>query len=425
MKKHISFLFFIIFYIARYSYAVQIDYNGTFILRTIKDEFRTDSILNPNFALVEPYEYEYNIYLNFLSKVCFTESLELRTKIRPYWSKIENKDEYSNKVYFDELYLNFYLLQNLYISLGKQNLITGVGLSYNPSDFFGEKKDVDTNLKKEEQRYYREGDYIIRCELFKDNMSFSVSFAPKIYSVQDLPNRIETEVSLMFGNTDLSCSFFYSDTQKVGLNISKTIGEKVELHCETGYYTYVEKKLLKIKTELGQPNSNVYEYEIEQSYNQGVRNVIGGHYTTSNKTNFIIEYFYNQTGYTKEEWEKFVKIIESNKEYFLSPPVGFNQELFKYNLYLANSLMNYGYMRQHYLFVSIWNPEVFVFDITCGMLLNLEDKSFVFLPNIEYKIVKGFFSLILSGNFLHGGQNSEFGLCPVKEYYNLELRVYF
>jgi hypothetical protein len=425
MKKHISFLFFIIFYIVRYSYAVQIDYNGTFILRTIKDEFRTDSILNPNFALVKPYEYEYNTYLNFFSNVCFTESLELRTKIRPYWSKIENKDEYTNKVYLDELYLNFSLLQNLYVSLGKQNLITGVGLSYNPSDFFEEKKDVDTNLKKEEQRYYREGDYIIRCELFKDNMSFSVSFAPKIYSVQDLPNRIETEVSLMFGNTDLSCSYFYSDTQKVGLNISKTIGEKVELHCETGYYTSVEKKLLKIKTELGQPNSNVYEYEIEQSYNQGIRNVIGGHYTTSSKTNFIIEYFYNQTGYTKEEWEKFVKIIETNKEYFLSPPVGFNQELFKYNLYLANSLMNYGYMRQHYLFVRIWNPEVLVFDITCGMLLNLEDKSFVFLPNIEYKIVKGFFSLILSGNFLHGEQNSEFGLCPVKEYYNLELRVYF
>jgi len=427
MKQKIKLrvIIFILCSIIKLSYALHIDYNGTFMLRTTKNEFRRDSMLNPNFALVNSYQYEYKSYLNFFTNICFNENIDLRLKIRPYLTKIEKQDGYNSSFYIDEIYLNFYLFKNLVFSVGKQNLVRGVGLSYNPTDFFGEKKEVDTNLKKEEQRYYREGDYIIRCELFNDDISFFTSLAPQIHNFQNLPTRVETGISLMFENTDLSFSYFYSDTHKIGVNISKTIGEKIELHCESSYCHSTEKKLLEIKNVLGQPNSNVFEYGITQTSQQSIKSVVGGHYTALNKTNFIIEYFYNQSGYTKDEWEKFIEIIRSNKEFFVSPPEGFNPEVFKYNLSLASSLMNYGYMRQHYLFVRIWNPEVFVFDITCGMLLNLEDKSFVLFPNIEYKVVKGLFSLVLNGNFLNGDKDTEFGICPVKEYYNLEFRIYF
>jgi len=409
------------------AFCMDIEYYGSFVARFIDNKFRKDNPLNPDFKVFSLPEYENKIYLNFFMNLYFNENIKFVLKTRPTWIKKGNKEMAKN--YLDNAYINFNLGKGLFLSIGKENLIEGVGFSYYPSNFFSEKKETDFTLKEEEQRSDREGNYIIRSELLLENVTITTVIAPEIDDLQEENTRAEFKFSALLYDTDLSISYFYSNYGRIGWNVSRVVGQKFEVHSELGLRFGSDRKYLRQKSEIGPPGSGIFEYEIYEPEDEEkvfLRGLIGGHYTSANKTNYIVEYFYNQDGYDENEWKEFFAIIKDNSNKLISPPNGFSEDLFKFNLSLANSLMTYRYLRQHYLFARIWNPEVYNrFDVTWGILLNLEDKSFVILPTADYKLIRDFVILRFGAAVFNGDGESEFGLSPMKNYYYFEMRFFF
>jgi len=421
-----SFLFLSILYF-NIAFCMDIEYYGSFVTRLVENKFRKDNPLNPGFRVFNLAECESKIYLNLSMNLSFNENIKFALKTRPTWIKKENKE--MGKNYFDNAYINFNLGKGLFLSVGKENLIEGVGFSYYPSDFFSEKKEIDFTLKEEEQSSDREGNYIVRSELLLENVTLTAIIAPEIDNLQEENTRAEFKFSTLVYDTDLSISYFHSNYGRTGFNISKAVGQKFEVHSGAGLRFGSDRKYLRKKSEVGVPGSGIFEYEIYEPKEEGevfLRALIGGHYTCENKTNYIVEYFYNQDGYDENEWEEFIEIVRDNSSKVISVPTGFSEDLFKFNLSLANSLMTYRYLRRHYLFARFWNPEIYNrFDVTCGILLNLEDKSFVILPTADYKLIKDFMMLRLGGAVFKGDGESEFGLSPMENYYYFETRFFF
>lgn len=419
-------LFLLILYF-NIAFCMDVQYYGSFVVRFVESKFRKDNPLNPDFKVFDLPERESKIYLNLFMNLYFNENFGFTLKTRPTWIKKGNKE--MGKNYLDNAYLNFNLGKGLFLSMGKENLIRGVGFSYYPSDFFSEKKEIDFTLKEEEQRSDREGNYIIRSELLLENVTLTAVIAPEIDNLQEENTRAEFKFSTLLYDTDLSISYFHSNYGRIGFNISRVVGQKFEVHSGLGVRFDSDRKYLRKKGEIGLPGSGIFEYEIYEPEDEEkvfLRGLIGGHYTSVNKTNYIVEYFYNQDGYDENEWKEFFTIIKDNSNKLISPPSGFSKDLFKFNLSLANSLMTYRYLRRHYLFARVWNPEIYnKFDVTCGILLNLEDKSFVILPTADYKLIRDFMMLRLGAAVFKGDGESEFGLSPMENYYYFETRFFF
>lgn len=268
----------------------------------------------------------------------------------------------------------------------------------------------------------------MRFESIGNKLTFSFLVAPKIGNLQEERPRQLLRLYSLVGDTDVAFSYFHGKQEKAGLNLSGVVGNNIELHTEIGLTKGSERGFLRKKNEIGPPGLGIYEYETHDppdGKEAFVRAIIGGHYTWTNKTNLIIEYFFNQDGYSKSEWDEFIGLVKDACSKFKNPPDGFSEGIFKENLRLANSLMTYRSLRKNYLFFRLSNPEVFCFyDSQVAILLNVDDNSCVVMPSVDYN---GFKNMVLrlGINWFKGDSQSEFGLVPQTTELQLEAKYSF
>jgi hypothetical protein len=163
---------------------------------------------------------------------------------------------------------------------------------------------------------------------------------------------------------------------KLGLNLSSTIGENLEVHGEAslqkGTYRYY----------VNQTDPGYYEFiqkrrESEQFY---PKVLVGGQYTFSDNTNLILEYYHNQEGYSSSEWRDYFEFLKLGGERYKD-----ESRCVSY-LLLGNTYFNLTNFRQNYLFLRMSKPNIMdLFEISSNNIYNLDDASLLMNVKIDYQ----------------------------------------
>ncbi|MCX7957332.1 MAG: hypothetical protein N2643_05545 [Endomicrobia bacterium] len=383
--------------------------------------FKKNTIINPNFEIFDVSEYKIDAYLNLILDAKITNFITFSLKIRPQYTKEEITLE-EKKVLFDNAYIDFCIKDTNFISLGIINIIDSIGLSYTPTDFFIENTKTDYHKKEEERKTDREGDYVIRFEKLFEKISISLAYAPYIYTIQQKHQKFRTKLSLSLENFDISFLFFYSSYSAYGLNFSSILADNIEVHLDIGYFEKNKRDYIDVKQVI---YNDVYLYNLKELKNKkNVQGLVGSNFTAFNGINFLVEYFRNEDGYTSDEWNSFIETVEMEGDKYIDPAYTLFKNILRYNFFTFNSLMTYRFLRQNYLFCKTWKDKIFnLSDLSLNFLINLDDRSFVFLPELSIKL-KNWFKFFIGCNMFSGEGNTEFRLVPYRISWFLEVRVF-
>jgi hypothetical protein len=383
-----------------------------------------ETLLNPRQELTNLPAWTNRLYSDLTAKFFF-QQCDAVVGLRPVFDISENDTK--SKIFIDNAYLNYRLTEQLFFTIGKQNMVEGAALHFNPTDFLGEGKRVDALLTEEERKQQREGSYFVRLEHLYHSGALSFLIAPDFGYKQSQATRGLLKISKQFDSADSSLLVLVTkDRPGMGFNYSSTHGESIELHAEISMRKGSHRGFIKKGAEVS-AGSGVFYYEIIDPEDRNkffAQIVVGGHYTSPDKINVIFEYFYNHDGYKRSEWQSFVNAVRENSGLLLSSSGGMRNILLN-NLSLANALMTFRTLRQHYGFFRINTPELLrKIEGTLSALVNLNDSSFTMNPRFEYKLEKGF-SAIAGVLLFNGGGTTEFGLTPMKSQWYFQIRKSF
>jgi hypothetical protein len=186
----------------------------------------------------------------------------------------------------------------------------------------------------------------------------------------------------------------------------------LEIHGELAYIEDFQKKYTD-----GQGNIFSSTYDT-MSYLFGVR------YLSQRETTYIFEYYRNGTGFTKEEFSDFYRLINRAYQSYLTNGsevlLGKAMNLSKGNYGRPNPMKDYLYLR-----ISQKEPfDILYFTPALTTILNLRDFSFSISPEVSYTAITNL-ELRLKANFLVGARDTEFGEKPNDFRLEFRARYYF
>ncbi len=314
-------------------------------------------------------------------------------------------------------YLSLKPSSTLTMDMGKKTSKWGKGYAWNPAAFVDRPKDPDDPELALEGFVIASADYI---RSFSSGPLKTFSFTPVIlpsygdmnddFGETDHVNFAAKAYFLLY-DTDIDLMFLAggSKTPRYGFDFSRNIGTNLEVHGEFAFIRNFTKPLVDAN---GKITSVTYD---------AVNFVLGTRYLSPLNTTYILEYYYQGTGYSSEEISNFYGFIDEGYDIFLSN--GATQALAK-----ARSLAQQGgYGRftpeTNYLYLRVSQAEPFdilYFTPSLTWIHNLSDRSFTITPELLYTPITNL-ELRLKTGFLVGSSDSEFG--GKQNDYRLEFRV--
>jgi hypothetical protein len=332
--------------------------------------------------------------------------LKLISQLRPRLD-YTNKDIRLNAG-LDELYLDYTLTKAVFLSVGKRNVFTGVGLGTNPTDYFGENKTIDNSLNREALRDQRKGDYMVSADWFLESASWSLFFAPRMGTLQQPQSRLLLRYNQLFEkfNSDFSGFLFVGERPGLGMNLSKTMTDNwvmyTELSLRKGRDRFIEN--------ITQQNSNKIVVDA----------LLGANYTFNNGLNFILEYWHKGSGYDNKEW----KVLNNLTSISSSQLNTANHAQGIVNLVQINQGLIPNYLRQNYLFSRFSYSNNWLGDLSLVHLFNLDDSSQFIRAAIEKEFASQYMVGLQVEQML-GQKDEEFGMRPWSTNITMTFRVSF
>ncbi len=402
---------------------LQIDGFGHITAEPIYFLLRRDRRVDARSKAVTFPEWQNRIFGNLNASI-MSGPFKVVTKVRPTVETQRTEADLSFPL--DDLYLDARVFQRAFVTVGVKNYREGVGLASNPTDFLSENKKQDFSKREEERRADREGNLVAGVDMFFKNLTLSALVAPHVSDLQDDETRALFKVSTLFevAKLDSSLLYFLGDRSGIGLNLSETVGERVELHAEVaGRWGTARKQVRKTQEAIDNVRPALFDIRDARDREKIVTElVLGGNYTFSDGTNVMGEYYFVQDGYSGRQWDRVLELIEFGRSRFLAGAFG---NLPRSDLLRANELLTFRRLRQHYLFFRFHNAQILeTFDMSTSFLLNVEDRSFAVAPIIDFIGLKHL-RLGINGTILEGGRDSEFGLAPFRARVSLILRYVF
>lgn len=298
--------------------------------------------------------------------------------------------EMKDTLFLDNVYLKLDF-DKFRVLLGRQQISTGVGYAWNPTDIFNKKDIMDPT-------YEQTGIDAITMEIpiglsgnftgilqLKDNWENTTKY------LKYKQNIGQFDISLSFGQRMREFNYLMGDFREknfiqemVGGNI---VGEFLGLGVwsELGIYSnnYMD----------GINSLNLYYFDEDKYYNEYV---VGIDYTFKNSLYIMGEYFHTDVGFEIDEL-----YFDHYLNYFQSNVRGLNQ---------------------NYLFTNVMYPLTDSFTIGAFNIANLDDQSVVFNPQIKY-LLNNNVEINLIGSIFYGESDTEFG---TQDYnFRLRLKAYF
>lgn len=269
---------------------------------------------------------------------------------------------FNDSLFIDNLFLDFHH-RYFEIIVGKQQLPTGVGYAWNPSDIFNQKDIMDPT-------YEVTGVNALQLNLpVMSNLSLRGILQPD-ENFKTTNKYLEAKTWLPF--TDLSLVFAQTNLKNLyGLNME---GDLAGIGVRTEFTVN----------------------DMENSQNPKYEYILGADYTFSNSLYILGEYLHNDFGAREEE----TRLPD----------------------YLSYFTWEQKSLNQNYLFLMAMFPFTELIDGAITTITNLDDESMVINPQLVYRIYQNV-ELTFIGNIFLGEDQDEFGYQNLSA--RLRLRAYF
>nr|VFK63177.1 MAG: hypothetical protein BECKUNK1418G_GA0071005_103027 [Candidatus Kentron sp. UNK]VFK71386.1 MAG: hypothetical protein BECKUNK1418H_GA0071006_106316 [Candidatus Kentron sp. UNK] len=391
--------------------------SGYLRLRPTLRSVRNDTPNNPDAILFEPSS-RYTQAFGLLRANIDVHKTRLSFQARPQCDFQNGRVDC--ETYLDEAYLDTEVAPSLFVSGGRRNIVNGVAHVANPTDFLGEEQEIDRTLDETERRELRKGTYLAGLEyFFDDGTAISVHAAPRVKGLQDRKDRLQLKLALLYPeiNTDMEILGLVSaDRPGIGVNLSHTLDDATVLYAESALRRGRDRSVIATDTS----GNRIVEGDQNKNY---FDSVMGGQYTFDNGVNLILEYQYNENGYSSSEWGAIQTFLQTNTQ-ALSTPQTVARAIG--NLRQGNQeIIGMDPLRQQYLFSRLNYPQSWGdTDSSLILLQNLDDGSHLVRGRIEKDITDRVRAGV-TAEYMAGGARDEFGLRPWDKAITFDLQIFF
>jgi len=316
---------------------------------------------------------------------------------------------------FFELYGSLNLSPRLSMSIGKRRFNWGKGYAFNPVGYVNAEKDPEN---PDLALAGKNSVYISYNRSFTSNLvqNFSVGAIlllpeAKINDKFGSADKIGVALKLYFLlkniDIDLMAAFKKDEPQRIGLDFSNNLRENLEIHAECSYAQDETKYL-------------VMDESISQHKMDGGSYLLGLRYLNRFNTTLIAEYYHNNSGLSINEFTSYIDYLQNSLESNIHELIN-SAKLNMSTIFRSKTLM------QDYLYLKLIQPEPFSWlysSISMFAIYNLNDKSFLFSPQLSYRPYTNFEVLFWPFLFF-GGSDTEYGSKQFRRKVEIWLQFYF
>lgn len=338
-----------------------------------------------------------------------------------------------------ELYARTKVAPGSFIDIGRINVNNGVGVSYNPTDFFREHAAVDTFTHDYASwTDDRLGSFMVRWEKVFESGTLSLIYSPKLAQPgairqfttgaglqldrTNFSNRFMIKVNHDFGGDFSPELLVYHEENrwKFGLNLTKSLNE-----ASTFFFEWAGGNSLSFAGEAFQYGVSTGAFApgtpaLGGSGPASFRNQLstGFNYTTLSKLNIMLSYNYNQAGLSRAEW---------NRWFDLGRPGAARASLASSEFWYMRtygSAMRQLESRQS-AFLRVEQDDLFLRHLTFATFLvsDLETHSFLVNASLDYRLSDRW-RVQFQAEKKIGKKRSEFGSDTTSGEYLVSLKCY-
>ncbi len=301
---------------------------------------------------------------------------------------------------------------------GKRALRWGKGYAWNPVGFVERPKDPN------DPELSREGFTLLGGSFTRsfDGPLQTVTFSPLLVPTSGGRNKDfgtgnhanpAARLSVLYRDTDIDFMILGQGARgtRYGFDFSRNLSTNLEFHGEWARIHSSSKPVL------GAGGAGTQQTSDATSYLVGLR------YLTERETTWIVEYYHNGTGYSRDQMRAYLSFAHSAYDQFLATgsTTGLERAGALQTSYArANPMRRYLYVR-----ASQKEPfDILYFTPAVTAIFNLDDKSYSIAPELAYT---GITNLDLRLRFfaIQGARLSDFGEKQNDRRIELRMRYYF
>jgi len=194
---------------------------------------------------------------------------------------------------------------------------------------------------------------------------------------------------------------------RYGMDFSTNLQENIEMHGEVSYATNDEKSFIQINT-------------VQMSAADDFSYLIGFRYLNDLNVTLIAEYYHNNRGLSKSEYEDYQVYLTNNLNSADPEIISSTRLVMTYNFRSKNLLQDYLYFK-----ASLPEPFEWLYSsVSVFTIYNLNDNSYLLSPQIGYKPFTNS-EILFWPSFFFGDDNSEYGSIQFQNKLEMWFRFYF
>lgn len=317
------------------------------------------------------------------------------------------KQKWENNIAVKEAFFQRNLSDAFDLKVGRFIHQWGTGYAYNPTNFVAPAKNIGD---LENDKNLQEGKEGIALEYFGLSYSFSLCYFTSVGSNFEFEeNKLACRFYKNIENLDVSLLTIFQEHRNPGFgaNFSTVLGDRLELHGEASLQRGSYRNFHEILIE--QPENQLFTRFPFTDYNRDSKSfygkyLLGFQYTFSRRVFCILEYYHQDEGYSKNEWEQITGHIKTVNQQMSGPmqPLATGNLLWNMNIFSPKGSMR-DYLMNYFEY-EIGNS----IDLSNVVLFNILDQSFVLIPEIEFRC-KHYLKTYIKYYFSAGKKYSEFG----------------
>jgi hypothetical protein len=358
--------------------------------------------------------------------VDFNGKLLLEGTLEKDWAKlyVQPSLDYTNTRLNNDLKLSWYEAwfqakpnDSIKLLLGKKSLRWGKGYAWNPVAFFDRPKNPDEPELNLEGYWLATADYIQSLDGPLKTVAFTPILLPQDHDLNHdfgSSDQINWGGKLYFllydADIDLVMMGRGSRSASYGIDFSRNLTTNLELHGELAWVVNTSRPVIGATGQQGTVSGDAVSW------------LLGARYLTEQDTTWILEYYRNGNGYTRQEMDAYYQKVD--QAWTSWQQTGASSQL--------QSLgQNQSYSRpatmQDYLYLRISQKEpwdILYFTPALTSIANLRDGSLSVSPELVYTGITNL-ELRLKGTAFVGSPASEYGEKPNDARIELRVRYYF
>ena len=318
-----------------------------------------------------------------------------------------------------EAYASVKPTSNLIFEAGKKVMKWGKGYAWNPVSLIDRPKNPEDPEEALEGSTVATADYIRSFDAPLKTVTLTTAVIPVYQYVNAKFGELRrtnfaSKLYLLLYDTDVDFMVFTgsSRTTRYGFDFAKNLTPNFELHGELAVINNFKSEPIDAQ---GRPHT---EESDALSYLLGVR------YLTEKETTYILEYYRNGTGFSRDQFRDFTTFVSNSYTTFLN--TGNDNGLARGSRLAEGAYGRPNPMRDYLYFrASQKEPfDILYFTPALTSIVNLRDGSLVVIPELAYSPVTNL-DLRFRTPVLIGGRGTEYGEKQNDYRVEFRMRYYF